>query len=76
MTMVAMPFVAASAPPCSAYAFIQKPTIDRAVVYPLTLFRVPPGYLPTESLAAALAEQQRPVLWLRLGPKITTQPPG
>jgi hypothetical protein len=64
-----MPFIAASAAPCDASAALRHPTIEQAAERAVTLFSIPPGYLPTESLAAALADQQRPVLWLRLEPE-------
>jgi DNA-binding SARP family transcriptional activator len=63
-----MPFIAASAAPCGASAALH-PTIERAAERAVTVFFAPPGYLPTESLAAVLAQQQRPVLWLRLEPE-------
>src|SRR5689334_16559320 len=35
----------------------------------ITLFTAPPGYLPADSLAAALRKLGRPILWLRLEPE-------
>lgn len=35
----------------------------------MTLFAAPPGYILADGLAAALAERNRPALWLRLGPE-------
>ena len=62
-----MPFAAKSAAPRADPIVIRQPVLDRAAERGLTLFVAPRGYLLTESLAAALAEHERPTLWLRLG---------
>jgi DNA-binding SARP family transcriptional activator len=62
-----MPFAAKSAAPRADPSAIRQPVLDRAAERGLTLFAAPRGYLLTESLAAALAEHERPTLWLRLG---------
>src|SRR6266536_2530776 len=43
------------------------PSLERAADGGITLFVAPPGYLPTDELAAALHARGRPTLWLRLG---------
>jgi DNA-binding SARP family transcriptional activator len=42
-------------------------TLEHAADGGITLFAAPPGYLPTNNLAAALHARRRPTLWLRLG---------
>jgi len=64
-----MPFTAKSAAPCAASLNLHHPMLDHAAEGGITLFAAPRGYLLTDSLAAALAEHERPTLWLRLGPE-------
>src|SRR6266508_4320588 len=66
---VIMPFAAKSAAPCVAALNLRHPMLDHAAEGGITLFTAPCGYLLTDSLAAALAEHERPTLWLRLGPE-------
>jgi DNA-binding SARP family transcriptional activator len=62
-----MPFAAKSAAPRADPIAIRQPALERAAERGLTLFAAPRGYLLSESLAATLAERERPTLWLRLG---------
>ena len=70
-----MPFVAKSAAPNAPHGTLRHAALDQAATTALdqaattalTLFNAPAGYLLTDSLAATLAEQGRPTLWLRLG---------
>ncbi len=62
-------FAAKLAAPLANSLGVRQPVLDRAIEAALTLFDAPAGYLQTDSLAAALAERSRPVIWLRLGPE-------
>jgi DNA-binding SARP family transcriptional activator len=65
-----MLFAAKSAAPYTAgRAILRQPVLEQAASGGLTLFNAPAGYLLADSLAATLAEQDRPTLWLRLGPE-------
>jgi DNA-binding SARP family transcriptional activator len=64
-----MSFTAKSAAPCAAPGTFRHPIVDKAAEGGTTLFAAPRGYLLSESLAAALTDQARPALWLRLGPE-------
>ena len=64
-----MPFLAKSAAPRAGPIAIRQPVLEHAAKGGFTLFAAPRGYLLTENLAAALAEHERPTLWLRLGPE-------
>jgi DNA-binding SARP family transcriptional activator len=64
-----MPFVAKSVAPCAGSIAIRQPILERAAEDGFTLFAAPRGYLLAESLAATLAERERPTLWLRFGPE-------
>jgi DNA-binding SARP family transcriptional activator len=46
---------------------LRHPPLERAAEGGITLFAAPRGYLLADSLAAILAEHERPTLWLRLG---------
>ena len=43
------------------------PWFERVATGGISLFTCPPGYLADESLAQALVQHERPLLWLRLG---------
>ena len=45
------------------------PVFDQAAEHGLTLITAPPGYLLDDSLAGLIARQDRPLIWLRLGPE-------
>ncbi len=64
-----MPFIAKSAAPRAALTALRHWTFERAAAGGRTLFAAPRGYLFADSLAATLAEHERPTLWLRLGPE-------
>lgn len=64
-----MPFIAKSAAPYATSTALRHTTFARAATGRNTLFAAPRGYLFADSLAAALAEHERPTLWLRLGPE-------
>ncbi len=65
-----MLFAAKSAAPHTTHQItIRHPPLDRAADGGLSLFTAPAGYILADSLAAALAERDRPTLWLRLGPE-------
>ena len=53
--------------PNSALVRVRQPSVERAAEGGITLFVSPSGYLCTDSLAALLAEQRKPVVWLHLG---------
>lgn len=62
-----MPFAAKSAAPCWSRASLRQPALDRIVGRSPLVIDAPAGYLLSESLAAALGERDRPLLWVRLG---------
>ncbi len=62
-------FTAKLAAPHTANTTLRHPVLERAAEGGTTLFIAPPGYLLTDSLALALSERHRPMLWLRLGPE-------
>jgi DNA-binding SARP family transcriptional activator len=64
-----MPFAAKSAAPLGGFQGVQHPVLAQASEERLTLFTAPAGYLLTDSLSATMAERDRPVMWLRLGPE-------
>jgi DNA-binding SARP family transcriptional activator len=64
-----MPFIAKSAMPCDPDPAAEHQVFDEAARAGHTLFAVPPGYLLTEGLSAALERQGHRVVWVRLGPE-------
>jgi DNA-binding SARP family transcriptional activator len=60
-------FLAKLAAPNALRGTLRHPLFDQAAEGAFSLFNAPAGYLLSESLAATLAEQGRPVLWLRMG---------
>src|SRR5512136_126474 len=58
---------AKAAAPQVAHVGLQHAALKRAAEGRITLFTAPAGYVSGDSLAAALNESGRPVLWLRLG---------
>jgi DNA-binding SARP family transcriptional activator len=64
-----MPFIAKSAMPCDPDPAAEHQVFGQAAGGGHTLFAVPPGYLLSEGLSAALQRQGHRVLWVRLGPE-------
>ncbi|MEK7787871.1 MAG: hypothetical protein AAB658_20900 [Chloroflexota bacterium] len=65
-----MLFAAKSAAPHTAgRAILRQSVLEQAASGGLTLFNAPAGYLLADGLAATLAEQDRPAIWVRLGPE-------
>jgi DNA-binding SARP family transcriptional activator len=64
-----MLLAAKSAIPTSDRVVIPLPAVFQALEQKITLFTAPPGYVPIGSLAAALYQCQRPILWLRAAPE-------
>jgi len=65
-----MLFAAKSAAPHTAgRAILRQSVLEQAASGGLTLFNAPAGYLLADSLAAAITERGRPLMWLRLGPE-------
>ncbi len=65
-----MLFAAKSAAPHTAgRAILRQSVLEQAARGGLTLFNAPAGYLLADGLAATLAEQDRPAIWVRLGPE-------
>jgi DNA-binding SARP family transcriptional activator len=64
-----MLFAAKLAAPLATAPGVRQSVITRALENALSLISAPAGYFLAEGLSASLAEQRRPVLWLRLGPE-------
>lgn len=62
-------FVAKSIAPLVTQGALRYPVLEQAADAPVSLFTVPAGYIPSESLMAALADRGKSTLWLRLGPE-------
>jgi DNA-binding SARP family transcriptional activator len=66
---ITMLFPAKAAAPLAAHLGVRQPSLDRAADGALTLVTAPAGYLLADSLAAAITERGRSIIWLRLGPE-------
>ncbi len=61
--------VAKTIAPLVTHGTTRYPVLEQAADASTTLFTVPAGYIPAESLMAALAERGKKTIWLRLGPE-------